>query len=233
MQMARLIKGKYIEEEDIPKWVVVDNAEEASLPKVFLMRVAALARDNNQIIYISEGFRSFERQQYFYNLYLSGKGNYAAKPDLKNGSQHQHRFAVDIGDPKGFWRAKSEKEWMPFTKLKQTTLNKYGLCIPLNMIDTPTGTREWWHLVPIEVYNSGYKGDRCNFLQRDDEIVNWEKEVILSKERMEKSKTITELISGLINKKIVTSPEYWRNVLEGKEIPKPEYLITVFQRLLK
>ena len=226
----RIIPNKYPEENDVTKWLRFDNQEEAKISLVFARRLAALARDNNKVLIITEGLRTYERQMYFYNLYLSGKGNLAAKPDLKNGSQHQYGFAVDISDS-NYWKNKSIREWMPFETLNQRTLNKYGLCLPMNNKDRRG--LEWWHLVPIEVYNSNYSGDRYTFLQKDDKILNWDEEILKVKERTERARLITEILSGLISKKIITSPDYWRRVLEGSEIPKPEYLITVFQRLLK
>ena len=230
--MARIISNKYPEEDEVARWVLFDNAEEAKISKVFARRLAALARDNNKRIIVSEGLRTYERQLYFYNLYLSGKGNYAAKPDLKNGSQHQYGFAIDWGDPEGFWKSKANKEWMPYSRLNQKTLNKYGLCLPLNNVEMPLKNRENWHVVPIEVYNSNYTGNRCDFLQKDDLILDWDAEMIKVKNIDIVKKEITQIISGFVNKGITTSVGYWTNVLNGTEIARADYLRAIFKKLL-
>jgi len=256
-----IIPNKFPEETEITEWLVFDSKEEAEISLVFARRLSALARDNNRKIYISEGYRSTERQKYFYDLYLAGKGNLAAKP---NTSLHEFHVAVDIGDPKDFWRNKSEREWNPSSKFSQISLNKYGICLPLNKRERLIS--EWWHIVPIEFYRD-YHGELKDFMQDDDKILDWDKEIqraneikyILEKlslvvesleywEKVLKSKVIanpvflTQLLSKIFASKdvlylltlkgIITAKDYWKNVFDGSVDCNPEYLKVVLLKLL-
>ena len=213
----RIIPNKYPEETEIARWLVFDNADEAEISLVFARRLAALARDNNMKIYISEGYRSSERQKYFYDLYLAGKGNLAAKPGT---SQHEFHIAVDIGDPKGQWKLKSNSEWLPFNKFMQVSLNKYGLCLPLNAKERDV--TEWWHIAPIEFYIK-FSGVLQEFLLPDDKLVNW----ALEKKRVEE----VDLIMGKLTP-LVSKPSYWKEVLEGKTVVNVDWLRALLIKIL-
>lgn len=205
----KLIANKYPEETEVAKWLVFDSNEEGQILLVFARRLAALARDNKNKIYISEGYRSAERQKYFYDLYLSGKGNLAAKPGT---SLHEFHIAADIGDPKSFWKMKSNNEWVPFSKFSQISLNKYGLCLPLNSKENRT--TEWWHVTPIEYYRD-YKGTLSTFVESDDKIMDWNLE-------LKKTSDNQTIMNAL--KPYVSNPDYWLNVLEEKTEVNPNYL---------
>ena len=214
----RILPNKYPEETEIARWLVFDNVAEATISLVFARRLAALARDNKVKIYISEGYRSTERQKYFYDLYLAGKGNLAAKPGT---SLHEFHVAVDIGDPKNFWKIKSNNEWIPFSKFSQVSLNKYGLCLPLN--GKEKSATEWWHITPIEFYK-GYSGTLGDFLQPDDKLVNLEEET----KRVQEIDYIMNKFSYKLSK-----PDYWQNVLEGKVTVNVDWLRALMIRLLE
>lgn len=213
----RVLPNKYLEETEIARWLIFDNKDEAAISLAFARRLAALARDNNKQIYVSEGYRSTERQSYFYNLYLQGKGNLAAKPGT---SLHEFHIAVDIGDPANFWKNKSNREWVPNTKLNQSTLNKYGLCLPLNSKDSKT--IEWWHLTPIEFYQNSFP--LVSFLQEDDILVDWSLE-------QKRIKEIDEILFKL--QPVINSPDLWKKVLEGKVKPSTSDLMSLFLKLMK
>ncbi len=111
--------------EEWDRWLEADNTR-ANIDPVFAGRLAALAKDKGQkIIYIS-GFRTKDKQQELYNLYLSGKGNLAGTP---GSSWHEFGAAVDVT---GWACDLSNKE-----------LAAYGLCKPIASED--------WHVQPIEV----------------------------------------------------------------------------------
>jgi len=213
----RILSKKYPEEAEIARWLVFDNADEAEISLVFARRLAALARDNNMKIYISEGYRSTERQKYFYDLYLAGKGNLAAKPGT---SQHEFHVAVDIGDPKNWWKLKSTREWLPFSKFTQVSLNKYGLCLPMNSKERTS--IEWWHIAPIEYYIK-YSGSLKDFLQGDDKLVDWKEET----KRVQEIDKIMAKLSTQLEK-----PDYWRQVLEGKVVVNVEWLRALLIKVL-
>ena len=58
---------------------------------------AAAARDGVRISIVS-GFRTMDQQRYLYNLYLSGRGNLAARPGYSN---HQSGLALDLNTSSG------------------------------------------------------------------------------------------------------------------------------------
>jgi len=74
----------------------------------------------------TSGFRTHEQQKYLYNLYLSGKGNLAAKPGYSN---HQMGLAVDIGGVNGY--GTKAFKWL------QANAGKFGF------VNDVKG--EWWH----------------------------------------------------------------------------------------
>lgn len=62
-------------------------------------RMAAAARAAGIQLTPSSGFRTMEQQRYLYQLYLSGRGNLAARPGYSN---HQGGISVDIGNLGGY-----------------------------------------------------------------------------------------------------------------------------------
>ena len=62
----------------------------------FQQMSAAFQQQFGYGIPVTEGGRTYERQQELYNLYLAGKGNLAAKPGT---SLHESGRAVDLGGP--------------------------------------------------------------------------------------------------------------------------------------
>lgn len=58
---------------------------------------AAAARDGVRITIVS-GYRTMDQQRYLYNLYLSGRGNLAARPGYSN---HQSGLALDLNTSSG------------------------------------------------------------------------------------------------------------------------------------
>lgn len=206
----RIIPKKYIEETEIARWLIFDSIIESEISLIFARRLAALAKNNNRKLTISEGFRTFERQQYFYDLYINGGGNVAAKPGT---SHHEFHVAIDVhDDTDSFWHSKSITGWANKSRLNQTELNKYGLCSPMNSIDG--SVIEWWHLTPIEYY-MGYTGLLKDFLQPDDAIVNWGAEE-------KRVKEIDQIMISL--KRVLDAPDYWQRVLEGREVANPTWL---------
>ena len=110
--------------EEWDRWLEADNTR-SNIDPGFAGRLAALAKDKGQkIIYIS-GFRTKDKQQELYNLYLSGKGNLAGTP---GSSWHEFGAAVDVT---GWACDLSNKE-----------LAAYGLCKPIASED--------WHVQPVE-----------------------------------------------------------------------------------
>jgi len=108
----------------------------------FYKNVMALIADGKSVgcdAAIISGHRTYEKQAYFYNCYVTKKcnsGNMAAKPGTSN---HEYGIAADL-------------KYMPKT---QTCLNyyhtnakKYGLEFPL--LNHPTHP-ENWHIEPIDI----------------------------------------------------------------------------------
>jgi peptidoglycan hydrolase-like protein with peptidoglycan-binding domain len=110
-----------------------------NIDPVFKGRLAALARDAGQVAAFGEGFRSIERQAYFYQRYLDGTGALAAKP---GHSRHNMGLAVDTQS--GWLQQLDEGKGVT----AQNTLLQYGLCKP--MADGEGRGREPWHIEPVE-----------------------------------------------------------------------------------
>jgi len=93
----------------------------------------------------SEAYRDIARQNYFWNLYLSGKGNLAARPGTSN---HGVGLAVDLS-----------------TYTDRNYIDKYGAAFgwSKSWSDAPS---EWWHIKYQPGHYSGpnpgpyYKVDR-------------------------------------------------------------------------
>lgn len=215
----KIIPNKYPEEKNVDAWVKFVNIEQSKISAVFARRLAAMARDNGKVIIVSSGYRSYDEQKRLYDLYLAGRGNLAAPP---NSSWHQYRSAVDIGDPENYWMTKSSKEWVPYKRNNQSSLNKYGLCLPLNKLEA-TSQIEWWHISPIEM--ASYAGEKSKFLDRDDKILNLEEIRAYNRET-------EKIVSGLVSSGF-TSPDLWREYLTGKKPVTEGHLRAAFKKLLK
>ncbi len=70
---------------------------EVNTARAFL-RMRAAAKAKGVSIRVVSGFRTMAEQRYLYNLYLSGRGNLAAKPGYSN---HQSGHALDLNTSAG------------------------------------------------------------------------------------------------------------------------------------
>lgn len=104
-------------------------------------------------IRVVAGYRTYERQVYFWNLYLSGRGNLAAHPGTSN---HGWGIAVDLASPQ-------------MRRIVDQIGAKYGFSKAWS--DAPT---EWWHVrfkegvwhPAVSVLKRGSRGERVKQLQR-------------------------------------------------------------------
>jgi hypothetical protein len=162
----KLKRGKCKEEPNISKYLVFLNKGQEGIALVLARRLAAFARDKGKVLYLSSGYRDVDRQRILYvencRKYPPYGNGYVAKP---GGSWHNGRCAVDIDD-RGFWKRYMKQGDMKRT-IKFQELARYGLCLPLNLMDART-VFEWWHIQPIETV--GYSSDRTRFLDPDDGI---------------------------------------------------------------
>lgn len=79
----------------------------------------------------SSGYRTYEQQAYFYDLYLSGLGNPASPP---GSSSHESGNAVDVASPE-----------------MRDVVDEIGAAYGWVKVEAPT---EWWHVT----YVGGYGG---------------------------------------------------------------------------
>ncbi len=167
----KIKRGAYPEEKNWQEWIRFKYKDGARISLVFLWRLAALARDYNHTMTNLFGYRSSSSQQALYEADLKANGGKptgkVAAPGL---SWHEYGLAVDLDG--AHWKAVSEAQWMPYTRLKQN-LTKYGLILPLNRVDSPS-VQEWWHLQPIET-NGVAASLRKTFLDPDDILYEEEK----------------------------------------------------------
>ncbi|NLL67973.1 MAG: hypothetical protein GX236_09810 [Clostridiaceae bacterium] len=161
----KIIPNKYKEEPYWHKWLYFVYSHGNQLSVVFLRRLAALARDYNQIMSGIYGYRPKEESQRLWDADLKANGGKPSGRVAEPGtSWHEHHLAVDLSGE--FWKNISMSQWMNKTRLKQP-LNAYGLILPLNNIDYPRYP-EWWHLQPIETAIGIDKDKRRDFLDVDD-----------------------------------------------------------------
>jgi hypothetical protein len=113
-----------------------------NIDAVFKGRLAALARDAGQQAAFGEGFRTLERQAWFYQRYLDGDGALAAKP-----GQSRHNMGLAVDTQSAWLQQVDEGKAVS----AQVTLLRYGLCKP--MADGQGRGREPWHLEPVETRN--------------------------------------------------------------------------------
>jgi len=121
-----------------------DNPETmANIDPVFKGRLASLAKDFGRRAEFGEGYRDLERQNYFYEKYLNGTGNLAAKP---GHSKHNMGLAVDTASD---WLQDID-DGLPVSQ--QSILSSYGLYKPL--ADAANTSHENWHIQPLEIFNN-------------------------------------------------------------------------------
>lgn len=167
----KIIPNKYIEESNWQKWVKFIYSHGNKLSVVFLRRLAALARDLGHVMNGTYGYRPQEETQRLYDADLkANKGKPSGRVAIPGTSWHEHHLAVDLsGTYDNFWRSLSNKQWVNKSRLNNPLLNKYGLILPLNKVDSPSMV-EWWHLQPIETAYGITKAQRATFLNKDDFI---------------------------------------------------------------
>jgi hypothetical protein len=90
-------------------------------------KTAKAARSVRQQWHVNSGYRSYAEQAQLYALYLSGKGNLAAKPGSSN---HNKGRALDVSAPDG--------RPVGATLRRVRALSKFGLCLPV--------ANEAWHV---------------------------------------------------------------------------------------
>lgn len=83
-------------------------------------------------------YRSYADQEYFWNLYVSGRGNLAARPGTSN---HGYGLAVDLATP-------------PMRKIVDKIGRKYGWAK-----EWSDAQSEWWHLRWRDGVWNGHVGD--------------------------------------------------------------------------
>lgn len=98
-----------------PRYRVLSRRRFINLKK----RLAACARDLNEVWHINSGYRSIAEQRRLYNLYLAGKGNLAAKPGR---SAHNYGGAADVS---------AGGSNVGSTDRRRKKLKEYGLCLPV------------------------------------------------------------------------------------------------------
>lgn len=163
----KIIAGKYPEEKDIDKYLSFVSKESSHCSLVFLWRLAALARDIGHNMTGIGGRRDAKKQQQLWDADLKAHGGIpSGKVARPNTSWHEPGCATDLDGE--YWKAYSNKNWVPYSRFNQKQLAKYGLMLPLNKVDSPS-VIEWWHLQPIET-NGIASNKRKDFLDKDDLI---------------------------------------------------------------
>ena len=167
----KILPGRFIEEANWQKWVKFVFPHGPQLSVVFLRRLAALARDLDHVMNGCYGYRPVEETKRLYDADLKANGGKpSGKVALPGTSWHEHHLAVDLsGTYDGFWRSLSNSQWINKSRLNNPLLNKYGLILPLNKVDSPSLV-EWWHLQPIETATGITKEKRKNYLDPDDQV---------------------------------------------------------------
>ena len=188
----KIIPGKYPEEKNWQKWIRFKYPHGCNLSIVFIWRLAALARDRNTVMSNTLGYRSKEETQRLWDLDVAkNKGKPSGKVAVSGTSWHEFNLAVDLDGL--YWKNKSQREWLPYARLKQP-LNKYGLILPLNKIDSPN-VLEWWHIQPIETAMVT-KFERSTFLEGDDIIFGLEDEAMTVIEFQKKTGLEADGVAG-------------------------------------
>ena len=154
----KIIDGKYKQEHDILKYISFFSTASPKVSLVFLERLAAWVRDYypNKVLWVLSGFRTYEQQVASYEKYP----DLAAKP---NTSWHQFHCAIDVG---------AVSQYMLLADYAKTyreqSLYKYGLYIPMNLVDSPN-MLEKWHIIPIEC--RGVSAELRKYFLDDDDMV--------------------------------------------------------------
>ena len=146
----------YPMEEDVNKWIVFCSGVNSNIDPVFLRRLAAIARDFNKKIILSDGFRTFKQQEAIFLKHGGTKdkitGKYT-KPKKWKGSEvavpgnGYHEFGLAIDTSSDWLQAINFEE----KSNMQTTLKKYGIHKPITKGNFP-GKKKWedWHIEPYE-----------------------------------------------------------------------------------
>jgi len=208
--MAKIIPGAYLEEQNFAKWI---KGTLSGLSLVFIRRIAALARDLNIVITFSSGYRDNEWQTRLYEADLKANGGKQSGRVARPGtSWHETGCALDLsGD---YLKNLSMTIWMKIAQgdLKHP-LTKYGLILPLNMIDKKAGPWEWWHIQPIETKGVP-SAMRMKFLT-DDKIYYVVKPVN-EKQTKEINTEHVNIITNLQKGGVINSPAVWIRTLDGE-----------------
>lgn len=121
--------GKYKEERNIEKYIIISGGAINDVDPILLRRLAACARDHGKVI-VFNGFIALFRgrmtQALSYHHFKKHKGNTAAVPGLS-----WHEFS-GAGDSDSIW----------FNNLTDKDLKPYGLCKPV--------PGENWHVQLLE-----------------------------------------------------------------------------------
>jgi hypothetical protein len=183
-----------------------NNLGQEGISLVFAQRLSAFAKDKNKALYITSGYRDVALQQRLYEencrQYPPNGNGYVAKA---GSSFHNGRVAIDLDD-RAFWKGYMEQGDMKKT-VKQQELYKYGLCLPLNYVDS-SRVYEWWHIQPIETL--GYEGVRTKFLDIDDKIYN------VNGEGNFVEQWKLDVLKELKDADLVKDYEYWITKLDDK-----------------
>ena len=142
----KIIPGKYKEERNWQRWINFKYTHGCRLSLVFLWRLAALARDYDEVMADVYGYRPRSETQRLWDQDVERYGKSSGKVSEPGTSWHEFGLAADLSG--SAWENLCKKEWLNKSRLKQS-LNEYGLILPLNKVDSPS-IQEWWHLQPIE-----------------------------------------------------------------------------------
>lgn len=164
----KIIAGKYPELDNWQDWVKFKYPHGSRLSLVFLRRLGAFAKDIGEKMANVLGYRPMEETQRLWDADVKANGGQPSGKVARPGySWHEHGLAVDLHG--AFWQSLMNSMCINRSRLNQPLLNKYGLILPLNKVDSPN-VLEWWHIQPIETAHGIMPSERANFLDPDDEI---------------------------------------------------------------
>lgn len=148
------------------------NKNQNDIDPIFAGRLAAFAVDNNLVIYVGSGYRSYDEQVACYKKsggYKDTSGNWiggdgsAAKP---GSSWHNFGEAIDIS-----WNGEESSQYIrnlyghKESTEEQIELIKYGIFKPLTSGNGKKGSLlEEWHIQPIETQKAKVT-DRKSFYE--------------------------------------------------------------------
>lgn len=171
----KIIPGTYPEEKNWQTYIHFKYDYNTGMSLVFLRRLAAFCRGHGLTLTDALGYRSVSVTQRLWDADLKANGGKPSGKVARPGtSWHEAQrgndpagLAIDLNGSQ--WESISRAQWLPYSRLNQPDLNKYGIMLPLNMIDSPK-VQEWWHIQPIET-NGIAPEKRITFLDPDDLIV--------------------------------------------------------------